>query len=285
MHLVGTSHVSLRTAQDGVHVNSSTSHQESVAEQWAKILKDGGYELPVAMGCASTKVIRYSRTWRRLHRLLRVRPDFTFFEVGCGGGWQLVPLAFHGHTVAGIDYSVEVLDRCRRYISYVEREAERKLPITLYAGDFLEFLHDRTYDVVFNFGVIEHFLDERERLSFLKKMAAFAKRGGHVVSVVPNGMHPLRARQRTENLGGYLVPEIDYTDKLALSEMIGAGLQSVRVIPANLFGYLHMEKSGSALARCIKQITYLAVQLIPGRPTSWALRHAGSLLIIGQRPE
>ncbi len=256
----------------------------AVARQWSEALRRGGYEPPKLRGLAAYRLRFYSRIWRRLHRLLGTHADTTFFEFGCGGGVQLIPLAFHGHRVAGIDVSREVLDRCRDYIGEVERRTGRRLPVVLYEGDFLAFEHDRQYDVVFNFGVIEHFLDESERLSAIAKMFDLAKPGGFVVSVVPNGMHPMRQRMRAEGLGGYSVPEIDYTDESAAADMLHAGAMAPRVYPANLFAYLCLVGDPSRLLRLFKQAGYLAGQLLPPIATRWTFRNAGSLIVVARKP-
>jgi len=250
---------------------------------WQEALKEHGYEPPLLDRRARWKLRTYSRTWRRLYRLLSINPATTFFEVGCGGGSQLVPLALHGHRVAGIDVSTDVLERCRAHARTVEAYAGRELSIELYRGDFLDFSHDATYDVVFNFGVIEHFLDDEERLLALRKMLLLARPGGHVVSVVPSGMHPLRQRQRAEGLGGYDIPEIDYTDALAREEMIRAGALNPRVHPANLFGHLLLPGGGRRSRRAVRKLAWYCAQLIPPVPSHWTFRNAGTLIIIGQR--
>src|SRR4029453_3360544 len=112
---------------------------------------------------------------------------------------------------------------CWRFSAGVEGVVGRPLPIELVEGDFLTFSATGAYDLVFNVGVVEHFLDPQERRQAVRRMFDLARPGGYVVSVVPSGAHPLRARMRAEGLGGYCVPEIDYTAQSLEAEMREAG--------------------------------------------------------------
>lgn len=254
----------------------------SVADRWVEVLKEGGYEPPPVSKHNVTQLARFTRIWKRLHRLLDIKAGETFFEFGCGGGQHLIPLALQGHSVTGIDASNDVLQRCQSYVAQVEKLTERRLPITLVHGDFLEYETKQQYDVVFNFGVIEHFLDDTERLAAVRKMVQLTRPGGHIVSVVPNGIHPLRARQRAENLGGYDIPEIDYDDQIATAELLEAGATNPAVFPANLFGYLRMDTTNNRLATLRNTLGFYAAQFVPLARTPFMLRHAGSLIIVGQ---
>jgi SAM-dependent methyltransferase len=254
----------------------------SVAEQWANVLREGGYEPPVVSPRKLARLTRYSRIWKRLHRLINIKKGDTFFEFGCGGGQHLIPLALHGHHVAGIDFSHDVLDRCQRYINQVEEVAGRRLPITLFHGDFLEYETTQRYDVVFNFGVVEHFLNDAERLAAIRKMAELTRPGGHIFSVVPNGIHPFRARQRAEKLGGYDVPEIDYDEQVATAEILKVGAINPVVFPANLFGYLTMKPTRNRVSSLANRTAFYAAQLIPPVRSRLTFKHAGSLIITGK---
>src|SRR5436190_540419 len=88
----------------------------------------------------------------------RLAHHASVFEVGCGGGNQLLPLALRGLRCVGIDCSEEALDRCRRLVADAERFGGRSLDVGLHHGDFLHFIGRGAFDLVFNFGVVEHFL-------------------------------------------------------------------------------------------------------------------------------
>jgi 2-polyprenyl-3-methyl-5-hydroxy-6-metoxy-1,4-benzoquinol methylase len=105
----------------------------------------------------------------------------TFFEVGCGtSGWLPYFAKKYNLLVSGLDYS-EV--GCRL--------AEENLKLQnikfgeIICKDF--FLPDctngKTYDVVFSYGVIEHF-DRPEDLA--KIFSSFIKPNGIIITLVPN---------------------------------------------------------------------------------------------------
>src|SRR2546427_5994434 len=106
---------------------------------WTERLEIDGYEAVAVSPKEIRGLNRYNRAWKRLHRIVKTTARTTFFEFGCGGGNQLVPLALNGHHVEGIDVSRTVLGRAKEYIGNVERAASTKLPITLHCGDFLNF--------------------------------------------------------------------------------------------------------------------------------------------------
>lgn len=134
------------------------------------------------------------------------------------------------------------------------------------------------YDLVFNVGVIEHYLKESERREFLRRKLALCKSGGYIVSVVPSGVHPYREEQKQEGWGGYNVPEVDYSPELLATEMREVGAQRVMVLPHNAFGYL--------LTRSPKRrwFRYVGLQLLtPLLPLRVMCRCAYSFIAIGQK--
>lgn len=249
-------------------------HPSSVAERWRQELAEGGYAQRATTADSVRRLSQLSRSWRTILTMCAVSPAASLFEFGCGGGAHLLPLALNGYRVVGIDCSGPVLARCRALIRDVEAVLDRPLPIELVEGDFLTFTSAAQYDLVFNFGVIEHFVDHAERRAAIERMFAVCKPGGWVVSVVPSGAHPLRARVRAEGLGGYRIPEIDYTPELLAEEMLGAGACGVDVVPHNLFGYLLVDPHGGALVKALRRALYYAGQLLPRTRRRFTSRHA-----------
>jgi 2-polyprenyl-3-methyl-5-hydroxy-6-metoxy-1,4-benzoquinol methylase len=253
-----------------------------VAQRWRAELAGGGYERSIASVSEFQRLGRLSRTWRNILRATRLPSGASVFEFGCGGGNQLVPLALRGYRCAGIDCSEDVLERCRALVAAAGRFAGRPLPIELHHGEFLRFDTASRHDLVFNVGVVEHFIDADERQQAVARMFALCAPRGHVVSVVPAGTHPLRARVRAEGLGGYRIPEIDYTPALLASEMRAAGAATVRVIPHNLFGYRLVEPA-RGLRRRWNALVWAAGQLLPRRPGPFAWRHAASFIGVARK--
>jgi len=252
------------------------------ARRWQAELEAGGYERRITTSAEFRRLLRLSRTWRTILGATRLRPGAAVFEFGCGGGNQLIPLALHGYRCAGVDCSEDVLARFRRLMADAERFSGRRLSIRLHHGDFLDFRSDEPHELVFNFGVIEHFLDDDERRRAVARMFSLCAPGGHVVSVVPSGTHPLRARMRAEGLGGYRVPEIDYTPVLLEAEMREAGASAVRVIPHNLFGY-RLLVPATAFPRLGHRLVFWGAQLLPRVSSRFTVRHASSFICVARK--
>lgn len=255
----------------------------NVAQMWKQELASGGYEGRVTNWFEYLNAIRLTRTWKKIFKVVKLKPGTLVFEFGCGGGKHLVPLAARGYRCFGIDCSKEVIERCKNFIHDAEKYSKGNLNINIYEGDFASFNLNETYDLVFNFGVIEHFLDRKERISLLKKMFNICKSGGYVVSVVPSGVHPLREKMKTKKLGGYSIPEIDYSPELMIQEMKEVGAEDIKVLPHNLFGYLLIDNKVSFLTRIFNKSFYLFLQLLPEFMTRRAFKHSFSLICIGRK--
>ena len=256
-----------------------------VTLKWQEALATGGYENEVKNWRDFDRLTRLTRTWKYILEVTNLKPGDSVFEFGCGGGDKLVPLVLRGYRCSGIDCSEDVLVRCQKYVADVEKFAGKSLNIQLMCGDFLCFSLQGNYDLVINFGVIEHFIDDSERQIAIAKMFEICKPGGYVISVVPNGQHPLRERMRKEGLGGYCIPEIDYDCELMANEMRKAGAQNVQVIPYDLFSYLTITPSTHFL-KLIKRAYYYFWQIVPLMllPRQFRSRHAYGLIGIAQKP-
>ena len=210
----------------------------------------------------------------------------SLFEVGCGGGKYLVMFGLKGWKCVGLDCSREVLQRAERYIEEVKNKCDGGIDIRLVRADFLEYIMEgsSSFDIVFNAGVIEHFLDETERLEFLKKKFELAKPGGYVISIIPNGMHYRREKVRGDNLGGYHIPEINFSPALIEGEMDRCGGRDIKVIPHNIFGYLRFDGVVS-LPKILRVFLYYLAQLAPDFiwPRKFALRHSLTLIGIARK--
>lgn len=258
----------------------------STAAKWQQELASGGYENSIRNWKEFVRFTRLSRTWEYILNATNLKPGASIFEFGCGGGNQLVPLALRGYRCFGIDCSGDVLERCKSFVVDVEKFSGKSLGVQLICGDFLSFDSQKQFDLVFNFGVIEHFTNGIERDSAVRKMFSLCKPGGYVISVVPSGQHPLRERMRRERLGGYNIPEIDYTYELMSSEMLSAGAQTVNVMPFNLFAYLLIIPA-TPILRMLRKLYYYSWQLVPVSllPRRFASRHAFGLIGIGRKPD
>jgi 2-polyprenyl-3-methyl-5-hydroxy-6-metoxy-1,4-benzoquinol methylase len=264
-------------------------YPSKVIKAWQNNLSKGGYESPPISLFLKMKITFLTRTWRRIlrHTGLKLSDSVSALEFGCGGGAQIVPLFANGWRCIGVDCSKEVLSRARQYVKKVvdfKLLRNDKGSITFICDDFLNFKSETHFDMTFQFGVLEHFLNAEERLIYLRKMFETTKQGGIVVNCVPNGEHLFRAKQRNMGLGGYHIPEIDYTVVSLREEMLNCGASSVDVLTHDLMGYLKIRKK-KGLYKLLNLGIYFIWQipLFQGLPLDFKRRHAYWLIGIGEK--
>lgn len=261
----------------------------SVTEAWRQELKVQGYEPPEVTTRTCLKFRLLSRAWRRIlrHTGLRRTDGVRALEFGCGGGAHLVPLFANGWLCTGVDSSEEVLARAHRYVEAVRRgPCPGRGQIEFVCGDFINFDPGETrFDLTFQFGVLEHFLDDAERLRYVQKMFDITRPGGFVVSAVPNGCHVIRREQRERGLGGYRIPEIDYSKTQIEAEMRKCGAAVVKVLPHDLFGYLRIRDT-RGIGKLADDFRYYLFQApwFQLMPASFLSRHAYWWIAVAQKP-
>jgi len=148
-------------------------HDKNVSQKWVEELRDEGYEHHIS-DVKDCRQLKLSRVWKRIFKETQLPKSgkLRILEVGCGGGLQLAKLAAMGCECIGIDISREVLARAENYFREIHGVCGQELDIKLIAADFSDVGQTELggcFDLVFNFGVIEHILDDAARLRFLKK--------------------------------------------------------------------------------------------------------------------
>jgi SAM-dependent methyltransferase len=73
--------------------------------------------------------------------LARVREGMSVLELGCGTGRVLVPLAGKCREIVGVDYSQDMIDRCREKIESLENASAR-------VGDITKLRLSHTFDLI-----------------------------------------------------------------------------------------------------------------------------------------
>jgi SAM-dependent methyltransferase len=272
----------------GQDILSEDEHKKIVARAWVQSLESYGYEqhLGKANDC---KQLKLNRVWKKIfkHTNLIKFKKIRVLEVGCGGGIHLAKLAAMGCKCTGIDVSKEVLQRANIYFNEIRNICKINIDVQLIKGDFFELKYadiGDDYDLVYNFGVVEHFLNDNLRLEFLRKKYELAKKGGYIISVVPNGTHPLREDMKRYNLGGYNIPEVDYNYELMEKEFRQIGANEINILPHSLFGYINMKRTNKINDK-IKLLIYLFFQATPLYllPPKFCYRHAYSLIGIARK--
>ncbi|MFO5493474.1 MAG: class I SAM-dependent methyltransferase [Cuspidothrix sp.] len=255
------------------------------SNKWVENLRDGGYEHHCSSHKDFTRIKKLRRIWLETIKRTQINSPATAFELGCGGGCHLAALAVNGFQVHGIDVSPQVVDRCQNYLNEVSQFAVTPISATVENADIFEYETNAKYDLVYHFGVIEHFLELSERMIVWEKLYQLTKPGGWMMSAVPNGSHFWREYIRQNNLCGYHIPEIDYSVKLHQQEFLDSGLVEVIAIPWNYFGFAEGIVKGrfsKGLARVVHLSSNLLMPLIPIANTTKE-KFAHGLLVLGRK--
>lgn len=256
-----------------------------VADQWVQVLGEESWDDDIHDAREYARRTQLARLWDRIVDVRQLAPNARILEVGCGSGNQLVPFAARGFQTTGLDVSPAALERFRKILAGLNRFRSKSLPVSLLQGDFVQMRPTDAFALVFSFGVIEHFLDRAERLEFLRHMLDWTSPGGVSVNFVPNGMQPLRQEMRERKLGGYNIPEIDYSIQSLGQDMHDAGWINPRVLPLDLFAYRLVLPTSSMLERPFYRTLNLLFKILPQRFLSPAFgeRHAYLLASVAER--
>jgi 2-polyprenyl-3-methyl-5-hydroxy-6-metoxy-1,4-benzoquinol methylase len=174
-----------------------------------------------------------------------------FLEVGCGASAWLVYFAKEfGYRVEGLDYS-ELgckLARENLRLNHVDGKISCRDISSLDAREM------GTFDLIFSYGVVEHFEDPAKILSILTQLLA---PGGRMIVVVPNLKGIYGSLQRWWSEPVYRIHKIITAAELK-SDLIACGCHSVT---AEYFGtfFLHVVNwsapaSGGTFRRVLPQI-------------------------------
>jgi 2-polyprenyl-3-methyl-5-hydroxy-6-metoxy-1,4-benzoquinol methylase len=257
------------------------------SKAWVEKLKGSGYE----HHCSSTQdvetVKRLGRIWSETLVRTKLDPHAKLFELGCGGGRYLASLALNEFETHGIDISPEVVARCQNYLNEVKAVSNTQMLATVENADIFNYDSFEQYDLVYHFGVVEHFLEPEERKLIWQKLYQLTKPGGWMMSAVPNGSHFWRGCIRKNHLCGYDVPEIDYSVRLHENEFLNIGLQDVIALPWNYFGFAEdivYGKISKSIAKVIFLSSNVLMPLLP-LPRSMKEKFAHGLLAFGRKPE
>lgn len=103
----------------------------------------------------------------------------TSAEVGCGSGYMSLALAERGYEVTLIDIAPSALALAKRVFDHHGRSCDLRL------ADLFQMDDSVQYDLVWNAGVMEHFLPE-EIQQGLESMGRAVKPGGRMIILVPS---------------------------------------------------------------------------------------------------
>ncbi len=106
--------------------------------------------------------------------------DAAILEIGTGSGKWSAAFAIMGYKVTAVDNNLEILKQVKRNFPNIKIDlVEDELP------DLKSVITKQKYEIVFNEGVIEHFLDKKERIRAIRAMGNCCINGGFVYFFVP----------------------------------------------------------------------------------------------------
>lgn len=209
-----------------------------------------------------------------------LRRDAKVMEAGCGSGKFSFCFALLGYDVTALDFSATVLQNVARSKEKIEQEIGQ-LKLTLRQGDLEKLdLPSESFDLVFNEGVVEHWLDHSERRAVIAQMARVTRSGGTVAMIVPNGSHPL-IHYWERHAPGHLSapPMVHYTPDLLHTDLRVAGLDQIRIDGIYAWRTLDYWPTGM-----VRRLTAGALQRLVPLPHPLRLKWGIHLIGLGRKP-
>jgi 2-polyprenyl-3-methyl-5-hydroxy-6-metoxy-1,4-benzoquinol methylase len=154
---------------------------------------------PQARGLNGTPSRSLHRFFKRIFSKINVDAGNLIAEAGCGGS-AILPY-FHtefGFQAEGIDNSSVGLNLSRT----IARQSGIDTPVQMADVFNLPAELRERYDIVFSYGLAEHF---RPTTLILKALSKLARPGGHVLTLVPNMSGALGLLQRLANPEVYAI--------------------------------------------------------------------------------
>lgn len=112
--------------------------------------------------------------------IINIPSDASILEIGAGSGKWSAAFSILGFHVTAIDSNPEILNQIKRNFPNIEIELVKdELP------KLRSKASKRKYEIVFNEGVIEHFMDKNERIAAIRSMGNCCISGGYVYFIVP----------------------------------------------------------------------------------------------------
>lgn len=106
--------------------------------------------------------------------------DASILEIGIGGGKWSSCFSIMGYRVTAMDNNLDMINQAKRNFPNIMVDYRfGDIRVTSYTDLFGKF------DLVFNEGVLEHFLDHEERISCIQNMKRCCIGGGYVYFIVP----------------------------------------------------------------------------------------------------
>lgn len=198
---------------------------DSVGKKWEQSFHEGSY-VTSALGKDFFLSYAESKYIQLMIKFSGIKKGDWVLEAGCGSGKLSVVLATMGYKVTALDYSEQML----KNVAELAKEAESyfgKVNIEFKQGDLGNLELAKKYKLVFNEGVVEHWLKRGDRVHVIGQMRKVTEKGGTVAVFVPNGVNPLHFWWVATRFSGYYsAPKMTrYSTAKLRKEMAEAGLE------------------------------------------------------------
>src|SRR3989338_7538610 len=161
------------------------------------------------------------------------RNDEKILEVGSGTGRFCIALAqkYPDKKITGIDYTKESVD-----LSNKGAELRHLKNVRFYKKDLFHLPYkSNSFDVVFENGVIEHFINYNDAI---KEMTRVAKKGGKVIINVNNWFcFPKTVEKKILGKSYPFGYEKSFRNREVIGALADAGLKKIEVYAYNPFNY------------------------------------------------
>ncbi len=129
----------------------------------------------------SSRNYNYKVTMDFVEDIFESKSYKTLFEVGCGSsGWLPYFAKQYGLTVSGVDYSEVGCKIAEKNLQLLKIEYGEIICQDIFDPSWMG---GRGYDVIFSYGVIEHFEKPEDIIKIFKSLT---NSGGTIVTLVPN---------------------------------------------------------------------------------------------------
>jgi 2-polyprenyl-3-methyl-5-hydroxy-6-metoxy-1,4-benzoquinol methylase len=160
------------------NIEQKKSNQKlSSKEYWDNVLENA--QLP---RINSSKSYNHSVTMNFIDNYLKEEKGLkTFLEIGAGSsGWLPYFARKYGYIVSGLDYSEIGCKICEENLKILKVEYDQVFCKDIFENNCTE---GKKYDVIFSYGVIEHFEKPEELIGIFKGLM---NENGVIISLVPN---------------------------------------------------------------------------------------------------
>lgn len=206
-------------------------NEPSVGKLWKDAIEslDTGYVMK--FDWSAVKTLNRNFVWNSLVRRY-VASESVFVEAGIGDGNMLLTVVRHVRMTVGLDIVARSLRQSLANLHALSDHVSDCGSFYCVQCDLeSSCVAPGSVDVVYSDGVIEHWLDREARREILRSMASMVRPGGHVIALVPHGLHPFMDSWKRLQYPGYFgehsVPFHEYGLVDLREDVVAAGLDVV----------------------------------------------------------